>query len=284
MAAILMPSFAPAILDVFGLPNFLAFILFLVVVAVLVLVYLVVQELRDRKPNRPRPRLSAGELTHILDARDQQIRELNAKIRKLEGELWLYKNQSSTPRGASRQRLYTDDSSGIIISRPHDQRDPYGGSSSSAKEHHDPGGGRYPVHEDTQAAELCRRYNEGAHNGSMRTAFREKYQITRISTTNVDERRRNPNLRAEYNTSNSGEFFVVELQQGGRMVYAAVPQFDLEINELRHGPGAVGEVFDCRGYQPGGSYRSITVVRPAYFTRESDSGWKLDRPGMLDVT
>lgn len=135
---------------------------------------------------------------------------------------------------------------------------------------------------ESETEELCRMYNEAVNDSSKRNKFRDRYRITRISTTNVDERRRDPKAYPIFETSSNGEFYVVKIHKQGRPVFAAVPQFDLEINDLGYTPGAAGQVFKCHGYEPGGIYSPVRVIRPAQFL-ESGSSWTLDVPGELEV-
>lgn len=223
-------------------------------------------------------------LLETLDNHEKRINDLENKIWKSEESPqggqprapstkeshfgWVYDNESSTAGAGGRaddRRDKAEETPRHVEVRSEDSHQPSAGRGARA---------------ESQADELCRLYNEASPD-----KFRDRYQqsTTRISTTNADVRRRNPNAEPEYNTTTNGEFMVVRLQQGGEWAYAAVPYFDLQINELIYGAGALGKVFNCHGYQPGQSYRRIKVLRPAYFTPKSDTGWKLDEPGELEV-
>jgi hypothetical protein len=227
----------------------------------------------SRKPSAKELMRRLDEKEKIIRSRDDEIQRLKAAIRQLQYSQRTHSRTYVTPTAPSSPRQPPMNEMG---ERTNDSGNPI--STDYAHARHE------VFNEEPQSTILCRLYNEGVHDANKRSEFRDKYRITRISTTNVDDRRRNPHLDAVFQTSNGGEFYVIEIQEHGGRVYVAVPHFDLEINDLSYVHGAAGEVFTCLGYQSGGSYRPARVVQPAHFKSESDSTWRLQHPGELEVT
>jgi hypothetical protein len=130
---------------------------------------------------------------------------------------------------------------------------------------------------------FCRLYNDAVDDPSLRAEFRDRYRPQRIGTVNAMQRRRNPSLSPEFQTSNDGDYFAVAELVPAQRGFAVVPRFDLTFQDTNYGPGAMGIVFDCPNYDEGLSYRSVKVVQPAIFEPDAGTGWKVARKGILSL-
>jgi hypothetical protein len=115
---------------------------------------------------------------------------------------------------------------------------------------------------------------------NLRSDFRGKYQPLRIGTVNATERRRDPNMRAEFREASDGNFFAIKLED--QSDYLVIPGFDIAVKHTSYEAGAIGEIFNCPGYNSDLSYLCVKVRRPAVF-KVSGQNWMLDKPGELDL-
>lgn len=123
-------------------------------------------------------------------------------------------------------------------------------------------------------------YNRAVTDNFAREQFREQYQPLRVGTVNAVERTRNPNIDAEFRETTDGIFFALAIP--GKNEYAVVPRLGVTIEAVSFNAGAVGEVFDCPGYEAGLFYSRYRVRQPATFKRDGER-WELLKRGALDL-
>jgi len=97
------------------------------------------------------------------------------------------------------------------------------------------------------------------------------------------QRRLNTGLLPEFQTADDGDYYAVLIEQRGQRYYAFLPRFDLTLAEANHGPGGMGRVFYCPGYDPQLQYHQVKVVRPAIFEPDGDQSWRIIENGELDL-
>ena len=114
-------------------------------------------------------------------------------------------------------------------------------------------------------------------------AFRGHYQPLRIGVANAMARRGDSSIDPIFRTANDGEYFAMELVVQGHRRFVVVPRFDLTFQESSYGPGAMGKVFDCPGYDSRRKYRYVKVRKPAFFERTSGEEWELTHKGELEL-
>lgn len=127
---------------------------------------------------------------------------------------------------------------------------------------------------------LLQLYNSAVEDRGLRSNFRGKFQPIRIGTLNAPERRRDPNLPAEFREASDGNFFAVKLE--GQSDYLVVLGFDVTVKHTSFEAGAIGQIFECPGYDPDLSYLSVKVRRPAVF-KVSGQNWELRHQGELEL-
>ncbi|MEN3332422.1 MAG: hypothetical protein V7641_1787 [Blastocatellia bacterium] len=132
-------------------------------------------------------------------------------------------------------------------------------------------------------SELIHSYNRGVVDTNDRDTFQTRYKPIRVKTANAMKRREDPNLPPEFHTHHAGDYYAVEFEEGGQKRYAVLPRFGLTFDAVSFGPGAIGEVFDCDGYDSGLKYHQAKVIQPAIFEPEGDQGWRLVAEGELDL-
>lgn len=210
-----------------------------------------------------------------------QLDELRERLSRLEGEVRDIRlrvglgESRRTTHGQSWQNPQTRHAEALEYSTPR-------ASDVRSDSPGDADGGKYASYEGP-FGEICRLYNEAVDDPALRSAFRDRYRPQRIGTVNAMQRRRNPSIPPEFQTTNDGDYFaVVEALQGQRG-YVVVPKFDLTFQDANYGPGAMGMVFDCPGYDAGLSYRNVKVVQPAIFEPDANAGWRLVRKGALNL-
>jgi len=128
---------------------------------------------------------------------------------------------------------------------------------------------------------ICELYNNALSNQDDRSQLRASYEPIVISVINAVERRRNEKLPPVFQTATAGNFLAIRLPLSDE--FAVFPKFSLIVQESSFGPGAVGEVFDCAGFDPRLNYPNIRVRRPAIFESGNENDWKLRTPGALDL-
>ena len=131
-------------------------------------------------------------------------------------------------------------------------------------------------------AELCRFYNLGLEDGRRKSDFLSHYSPIRIGTVNAMERRRDPDIKPVFQAANDGDYYAIPIDAGD--AHPVTPRFDITLQRSNYGPGAMGIVFKCSGYNPRLRYRQVKVVRPALFLPGSvRAQWTLMEQGELDL-
>ncbi|MFH0992055.1 MAG: hypothetical protein V1799_18775 [bacterium] len=131
--------------------------------------------------------------------------------------------------------------------------------------------------------ELISSYNAALRNENDRSSFRNAFRMSRIRVQNAMERRTDSNLKPVFQSASDGDYYAIDLRAQSSNKFAVVPRFDLTLQELNYGPGAIGLVFRCLGFDSNLRYRSFALIRPAYFTHSTGETWNLVDPGELQV-
>ena len=114
------------------------------------------------------------------------------------------------------------------------------------------------------------------------TRFTQRYIPRRIGVANAMDRRRDMGIEPIFREANDGNYYAVAVE--GNTTYAVVPRFALTLQEDSYGPGAMGQVFDCPGYNPQESYPNVKVAKPAIFEFDPDrQQWEFRDEGELDI-
>jgi hypothetical protein len=129
--------------------------------------------------------------------------------------------------------------------------------------------------------EICALYNTSRDNQRSRSEFRERYNPIAVSVVNAVDRRRNEKLPPIFETASDGNFVAVSDGSGSR--YLVFPNLNLVLQELSFGPGAIGDVFECHGFEARCSYPNLRVEQPAIFESHQDGTWKLLKKGRLEL-
>ena len=127
---------------------------------------------------------------------------------------------------------------------------------------------------------LVQLYNRAVDDRGLRSDFRGRFQLLRIGTVNATERRRDPNLIAEFRESSDGNFFAVKIE--GQSKYLVILGFDVAVKHTSFEAGAIGEVFNCPGYDADLSYLFVKLHKPAVFQVNGEN-WELHQKGELDL-
>jgi hypothetical protein len=144
-----------------------------------------------------------------------------------------------------------------------------------------PGKEDVQISSKTDALSSCiQLYNEVIKNSDRQGEFHKTYSPMRADLKNDQERRLNPGLEPEFKRSDSGKYYVVEIQDSGSTKLVVFPMFDLTISYKNYEVGAWGEVFQCTGYESGHFFKVNEVKSPAYFSRDKDT-WRLAVIGEL---
>ncbi len=129
---------------------------------------------------------------------------------------------------------------------------------------------------------LFQSYNATVDNPRQRDEFTRLYRPVRVGTANAMKRRRDMNVKPIFQTANSGEYYALTVD-GGKS-YPVMPCLGLTIQESIYNSGAMGQVFDCPGYNTKLRYRHAKIVKPAFFTPDSaEQQWTLKVKGILDL-
>lgn len=130
--------------------------------------------------------------------------------------------------------------------------------------------------------DLPQHYNAVLENHKERESFMQFYKPIRIGTINAMERRRDPSIEPDFRTTDDGDYYAIAVN--GKNVYSVVPRFDLTFQRSIYGPGAMGMVFECPGYDPRFRYRAVTVVKPALFGPDpARQRWIMKEKGALNL-
>ena len=124
---------------------------------------------------------------------------------------------------------------------------------------------------------FCELYNAGAEN-----ELRDSYQPHHpIGVTNATERHERQSELPIFQTNTAGDFVAYSIDSED--FYAVVPFYGLVLQDSLYGPGALGYVFECPGFDPLYSYQ-IKVIRPAVFELDSvNQRWTLQEKGELEL-
>jgi hypothetical protein len=135
---------------------------------------------------------------------------------------------------------------------------------------------------ETPLQTFCRFYNDAVEDSNKRNEFMQRFNPIRIGATNAMERRREPGIEPVFQKANDGDYYAVAIEEN--TLYTVVPRFDLTFQESIYGPGAMGRVFDCPGYNSQFRYRNVKVVKPAFFEPDSaKQHWTFKEKGKLDL-
>ena len=137
----------------------------------------------------------------------------------------------------------------------------------------------------TPVEALVHSYNSTAAEPRRIQEFRDRYQPDRLDVSNAMERMRGTGggIAPVFQPSNSGIYLAVAYGTEQNR-YMVVPQFELTLQQSVYGPGAMGEVFECPGFDPQRRYPKFKLIRPALF--ETDAGrrhWSLVEKGEIEL-
>ena len=125
--------------------------------------------------------------------------------------------------------------------------------------------------------QLCELYNAGAES-ELRDSYQPHYPI---GVSNATERHERQSELPIFQTDTAGDFVAYSIDS--KDFYAVVPFYGLVLQDSLYGPGALGEVFECPGFDPLYSYH-IKVIRPAAFKLDSvNQRWTLEEKGELEL-
>lgn len=129
---------------------------------------------------------------------------------------------------------------------------------------------------------VCRMYNAGVTNRDAQEEFRRQYRTIRFGVSNTQERRLSPERKALFHNAQDGDFYAVRKNAEG--LFLVLPRFDLTLQEMNFGVGAIDAVYDCPNFDPEFRYRPVKVVRPALFRENAaQQSWELVERGELDL-
>ncbi len=120
--------------------------------------------------------------------------------------------------------------------------------------------------------EICELYN------SDKAAFQDQYGSNYFSVANVDDLRRDLLATPKFQTMDNGIYMIVRTGSSN----FAVPRPGIAFSREYHDFGAMGKVFDCKGYNPEMRYKSISLIKPASFQMTGDS-WQLTDRGAIEL-
>lgn len=127
--------------------------------------------------------------------------------------------------------------------------------------------------------ELVHFYNKGRTNDESRLDFMVRYPRKRLSVTNFMDRKNNPRNPPQpvFEEDTAGIYLALNHDD----IYYVVPNFGLKLIDMHYSINAMGEVFECRGYNTGDESQ-FTLVQPAVFHHMNDT-WTLTKQGILQV-
>lgn len=125
-------------------------------------------------------------------------------------------------------------------------------------------------------------YNMATKSGDVQEQFMSKFQPFRLGIPNdiVMERGRGEDYLVFEKQSN-GDYLAIQLQQTNQ--FYVVPRFNLTLQDNLYTNGAVGTVFDCKGYDSRSRFNTIILEEPAVFTLKG-SQYQLGIRGRLRVS
>lgn len=131
--------------------------------------------------------------------------------------------------------------------------------------------------------DLLRFYHAGVDDARDRDAFQARYRPIRIRTTNSMQRRKDPRIPPEFQSSSDGDYYAVALEGQTQGRFAVMPGFDLTLGEATFTTLGMGSVFDYPNFDPRLKYRHVKVKRPAIFESDGEQNWRLIEVGELDL-
>ena len=120
-------------------------------------------------------------------------------------------------------------------------------------------------------------YNEGKDSELLKT-FNPPDSI---QVSNQTERLQNSNIPPTFQPQSSGSLKAYAIES--KKLYAVVPFSGMVLQFALYSSGAIGEVFECPGFDPKYKY-DIKVIRPAFFKRDPvNDNWTLQEKGILEL-
>lgn len=130
--------------------------------------------------------------------------------------------------------------------------------------------------------EIRRLYNVAVDEPNRRKEFTQCYEPIRIGVDIDSERLRDGNVVPLFRRSSYGDLYALPIE--GSISYAVVPRFALELQESNYESSAIGQVFDCPGYNPQENYHNMKAAKPAIFEFDpAKERWELKEKGELDL-
>lgn len=127
-------------------------------------------------------------------------------------------------------------------------------------------------------------YNTTIADEQRQSEFNKRFKPIRVDVINALDRRRDPKLNPQFQSSNSGDLLVVEINGARPTSFVVFPRFELTIYESNYRAGAFGEVFHCPIFNPKQRYSVHSVQSPAFFSMGQSGSWTLERKGELELT
>ncbi len=130
--------------------------------------------------------------------------------------------------------------------------------------------------------QLQEEYNAAVDDPAREKGFMENYNPIRIGVTSPGARRRDQNIKPIFKKADNGDYYAIPIEGEG---YIVVPRLFLTLQETIYGPGAMGEVFECPGYEQGKAYDRVKITKPARFADDpAKEQWQLNERGILDLS
>jgi len=128
-------------------------------------------------------------------------------------------------------------------------------------------------------------YNVAIGDEQKQGEFNKRFKPNiRIDVINAADRSRNPSIEPQFQSSNSGDLFVVEIEGVRPTSFVVFPRFELTIYESNYRAGAFGEVFECPGFNHQSRYTVHHIVSPAFFSMGHAGTWTLEKKGELKLS
>ncbi len=131
--------------------------------------------------------------------------------------------------------------------------------------------------------EISKLFNDINSDKDEKDRFLKEYEPIMMKGADAVERSKNPSSPAKYEESENGDYQLIKIDEEKH--YAGLPRFKLKFSENHYVGSAMGQSFQCKGYEESKKNKSykIKMIEPALFISLGEKEYKLIDNGELEL-
>lgn len=131
-----------------------------------------------------------------------------------------------------------------------------------------------------EVKKLVDAYNENSKKQD-KSQFLQEYKPIMVAVENAMKIGKGIKEDLKFKNASYGDYLMIPNENNGFLVF---PRFDLIYQDLYHYNGGMETIFKPDNFDPTLRYKSIRVIEPAIFEKDSYGDYKLSKPGRIELS